>query len=275
MKRILVPIDFSSYSENALLSAVKIAAKGDAHITCLNVVNSPLDWASFSDEKRAQHHELLELEAESKEKLDTFVLEHAISTNPVETLVDIGLPSNKILENAKRLNVDLIVMGAYGKGHQPDKFLGSNLQKVIRQSVCPVLAVKSVVDSSSIRKIAFASIFSPDSKPAYLKLKPLVKFLEASLNFVYVNTPSKNSDSDKAMEAMNSFLVGEHDQIVHKHIFNAPEVEKGILQFSEMNQVGIIAIASSDRKAARSYQIGVTDTVLYKSDIPVLSVNLG
>ncbi|WP_143961631.1 universal stress protein [Litoribacter populi] len=272
MKRILVPIDFSGYSENALLSAVKIAAKGDAHITCINVVNSPLDWGSLSDEQRNKHKELMELEAEAKEKLDTFVLEHAISTNPVETFVDIGLPANKILENAKRLNADLIVMGAYGKGHTPDKFLGSNLQKVIRQSICPVLAVKSVLDSASLRKIAFASIFSADSKPAYIKLKPLINFLQASLNFVYINSPEK--DSENAMEAMERFLVGEHDLIIQKHIFNAPEVEKGILQFSEMNQIGIIAIASGNRKGARSYQIGVTDTVLFKSDIPVLSVNI-
>jgi nucleotide-binding universal stress UspA family protein len=273
MKRILVPIDFSVYAENALLSAVKIAAKGEVQITCINVVNSPLDWKSFSEQEKQKHSEILELEAEAKEKLDTFVMEHAISSNPVETRVDVGFPADRILNAARQLGADLIVLGAYGKGHNPEKFLGSNLQKVIRLSSCPVLAVKTVVDSTAIRKIAFASLFSEESKHAFKKLKPLVNLLNASLHLLYINTPS-NPDPERAMAMMDTFMRGEHDMIVHKQIFNSPEVEKGIVQFCEMNKVGLICIASGNRKAARSYQVGVTDTVLYKSDIPVLSINL-
>jgi nucleotide-binding universal stress UspA family protein len=51
MKRIIVPIDFSAYSENAFLSAVLIASKGNASITCVNVVASELDWKNLPPKK--------------------------------------------------------------------------------------------------------------------------------------------------------------------------------------------------------------------------------
>lgn len=272
MKRIIVPIDFSSYSETAFLSASKLAAKGNATITCVNVVNTSLDWENLPAKEKAKNQDILDTEAEAKDKLQAFIMDHKTKNNPVEAVVRIGRASQCIVELAREQAADLIVIGAYGMGFEEGKFIGSTMQKVLRLANCPVLAVKKALDGRAIKKITFASLFNEDSKPAFIKMKPLVKMLGASIHFLYVNTPSKFTDSIKAAELMKEYASGQEDLVIHKHIFNHEDIEKGIIAFAESQNSGIIGIASRVRPSSASYQIGITETVLFKTSIPVLSV---
>ncbi|WP_235893389.1 universal stress protein [Litoribacter populi] len=137
MKRIVVPIDFSQYAENAFKTAVKIASKGDASITCVNVVYSELEWDRMSQGDRGKHPELLDLAAEAEDKLKAFVQEHKAQDIPVEAITLVGLPAERIVELAKKQAADLIVIGAYGKGHESGKYIGGTIQRVLRHAHCP------------------------------------------------------------------------------------------------------------------------------------------
>jgi nucleotide-binding universal stress UspA family protein len=274
MKRIIVPIDFSSFSDNAFLSALKIAQKSNSSITLINVVSTELDWKKLSKEKKNQNQDILDMEAEAKDKLRAFIMYHKLNTVPVEAVVEVGVPHQEIVEIAKKHAADLIVIGAYGMGHTNEKFVGSNLQKVLRNADCPVLAVKKVMNGNDLRKMAFASKFTEDSKPAFMKMKPLLKDFQTSVHFLYVNTPSDFTDSGDAEKKMDVFAKGLEDLVIHKHVYSHKEAENGIVEFAQKNKIGFIGIASNNRKAKSTYQIGTTDTVLFKSDIPVLSVKL-
>ncbi|MFC0262789.1 universal stress protein [Fontibacter flavus] len=274
MKRIIVPVDFSSYSENAFLTALKIAEKVDSSITCVNVVSTPLDWKNLSADRRKNHPEILDMEAEAKDWIKAFVMEHKLGGVPVETVVTVGVPHEMIIELANKQKADMIIIGAYGKEHTNEKFVGSNLQKVLRNADCPVLAVKKVMNGNDLRKMAFASMFNEDSRPAFMKMKPLIKAFHTSVHFLFVNTPHAFVDSGEAMKLMEKYAKGLEDIVIHKHIFNHQESENGIVEFAESNKIGFIGMASNNRKGKSTYQIGTTDTVLYKSDIPVLSVKV-
>jgi nucleotide-binding universal stress UspA family protein len=274
MKRIIVPVDFSSYADNALLTALKISGKANSSITCVNVVSTPLDWNKLSAEKKQHHQDILDMEAEAKDKLRAFVMDHKLGGVPVETVVEVGVPYEKIIDVANKQKADLIVIGAYGIGHTDEKFLGSNLQKVLRNSDCPVLAVKKVMNGNDLRKMVFASVFTEDARPAFIKMRPIIKDFQTSVHFLVVNTPNSFTNSGDAMKNMDKFAKGLEDIVIHKHVYNHEEIEKGIIEFSENNKIGFIGLASSNRKGNASYQIGVTDTILFKSDIPVLSVKI-
>ncbi|EOZ93723.1 UspA [Indibacter alkaliphilus LW1] len=274
MKRIIVPVDFSKYSENAFLTALKIADKTNSSITCVNAVPSHLDWKKLSQAKKAEHPNILDAEAEAKDKLKAFVLDHKLGGVPVETYVEVGFPFQVILDVSTMHNADLIVIGAYGKEHTNEKFLGSNLQKVLRESDCPVLAVKNAMDGNALRKVAFASMFDEDSRPAFTKMKAVLKDFKTSVHFLYVNTPSEFANSADAQSKMDKYAKGFEDLVIHKHIYNHKETENGIVEFAESHKMGFIGIASSNRKGKNSYMVGVTDTVLFKSELPVLSVKV-
>ncbi|PSL07814.1 universal stress protein [Cecembia rubra] len=275
MKRIIVPIDYSSYADSAFLTALKIADKENSTITCVNVVSSGLDWKNLSAEKKKSLPDILDAEAEAKDKLKAYVMDHKLGGVPVEAVVEVGIPHEVIVELANSHKADLIVLGAHGKEHSKEKFLGSNLQKVIRNADCPVLAVKKVMNGNQLRKMAFASMFNEESKPSFVKMKPFIKSFHTSVHFLFVNTPSAFVNSCEAQKKMDLYAKGLEDMVIHKQIYCHQEPEKGIIEFAEKNKIGFIGIASSNRTGKSSYQIGVTDTVLYKTDIPVLSVKFG
>ncbi len=272
MKRIIVPIDFSSYSENAFLSTLKIASKGNSSVTCVNVVASTLKWEKLTEQEKAKHQEIIDLEAESKDKLKAFIMDHKSPGVPVEGVVMVGIANEEIVNIADLQAADLIVIGAYGKGHIEGKFIGSTLQKVMRQANCPVLAVKKVLNGNDLRKMAFASLFNDESKPAFTRMKPLIKQLRCTVHFLFVNTPDKFVNSMESEHKMQKYAIGQEELIIHKHVYNHREAENGIVEFAQRNNIGFIGMASNNRKSANTYMIGATETVLFKSDIPVLSV---
>ncbi len=273
MKRIIVPVDFSPYAENAFQSALKIAEKGDASITCVNVVATELDWDKLLIKEKAKHVDIMDMEAEARDKLHAFVLDHKVKNIPVEVVVEIGVPWEEVTLLAKKQAADLIVIGAYGRGHEAGKFIGSNIQKVMRHAPCPVLAVKKPLNGLDFRKMAFASVFDEDSRPAFLKMMPMIRQLGSSVHFLYVNIPEKFVNTQKMEGSMKLFAEGLNGTI-HTHVIDHQEVEKGIVEFCEEKKMGYIGIASHDRKSSNSYHIGVTDTVLFKTGIPVLSVRM-
>lgn len=209
MKRIIVPIDFSNYSENAFLSAMKIASKGNSSITCVNVVASTLNWSKLSSIEKSKYQEILDLEAESKDKLQAFILDRKSPGIPVEGVVEVGIPNDEIIHLAEKQAADLIVIGAYGKGYIEGKFIGSTLQKVMKNASCPVLAVKKLLNGNDLRKMAFASLFNEESKPAFTRMKPLIKQLRCAVHFLFINTPDKFISSMESEHKMQKYAIGQ------------------------------------------------------------------
>ena len=272
MKTIVVPFDFSEYALAALQTAQRISKKSGAKIICVTVVPSEVDWDLLPEEARKKYPELIEQMEEAKSVIPDYLKRVAPAKASIEVVVKIGVPYEQILRVIEKTNADLAVLGAYGKGFSDGKFIGSNLQKVLRLSPCPVLAVKSAVDGNAFRKIAFASIFNESSKKAFSKIVPLAKLFKASVHLVYVNTPENFVSSTESEHAMAGFSKGHEELIVHTHIFNHKDVEQGVIEFCKSKAIDLAAVVSGDRKGMPSYFIGTTDTLIFKSAMGILSV---
>jgi nucleotide-binding universal stress UspA family protein len=275
MKRIIVPIDFSPYSEWAFLSAVNIAEKTDASITCVNVVTANVDWKNISVKDWVNFPEIMDLEEEATDKLNAFVRDKAVPSVPVEAVVGVGIPYEVIIDIAHQHRADLIVIGAYGKGYQEGRFIGSNLQKVIRLASCPVLAVRKVLDKSAMEKVTFASLFNQVSKPAFNKMLPLIREVGRSVDFLYINLKNRPTAPEEIRAKMATFDPLEEGLVITKSILDHQEAEQGIIDYADQHGIGWIGIASNPRKTNSTYTIGVTETLIYRTDIPVLSVKVG
>ncbi|MFC5192825.1 universal stress protein [Algoriphagus aquatilis] len=272
MKTIVVPFDFSEYSLAALQTAQRISVKSGAKIICVTVVPSEVDWDLLPVEGKQKYPQLIEQIEEAKTVIPNYLKQIAPAKAPIEVLVKIGVPSEQILRVIEKLNADLAVLGAYGKGFLDGKFIGSNLQKVLRLSPCPVLAVKTAMDGNAFRKIAFASIFNESSKKAFSKIVPFAKLFKASVHLVYINTPENFVSSTESEHEMSGFSKGHEELILHTHVFNHKNVEQGIIEFCKSKDIELMAVVSGDRKGMSSYLIGTTDTLIFKSDMGILSV---
>ena len=272
MKTILVPFDFSEYSLAALLTAKKIAAKAEAQLICVTVIPSEIDWDLLPEKARAGYPQLqLEMD-EAIARIPEYLKMVAPAKVQAEVLVKIGVPAEQILRVITKNQVDLVVLGAYGKGFAQGNFIGSTLQKVLRNAACPVLAVKKALDGNAFRKLAFASLFDAHAKQAFAALIPFVKLFTASLHLVYVNTPEHFVNSIEAERSMKAFSKGNEEMTFHLHVINDRNIVEGIHSFCAAKGIALVALASGGKKGRMSYQVGTTETLIFTSDRAVLSV---
>ena len=138
---ILVPVDFSECSVNAVRAAIGIAAP-DGDLTLLHVINDDFindavaAGLGTSDEITARMRERAEADfARMLEGMETGGVN-------VERMVVIGIPFVEILKIARDLDLPMIVMGIRGRSTPPEEVLfGSTAEKVLRGARIPVLCV--------------------------------------------------------------------------------------------------------------------------------------
>lgn len=139
MKKILVAHDGSKLSDKALKKALEIALRFGANLTVLTVIPE-LYLTELSDMDRQRIMEALTEETTmAMEKIRSTLASKSVEA---KTITRQGMPAEKILETAKKMKVDLLVVGSHGR-HGAKKFLlGSVSTKVVEYSTCPVLIVK-------------------------------------------------------------------------------------------------------------------------------------
>jgi nucleotide-binding universal stress UspA family protein len=143
LHRILVPTDFSKFSQNALTYAVAFAEKFGAEIVLLHVVQ---DLALFIPEAvlgtPAVTPPVEQFIAAAKTALERTVKELNLPGITIRPAVAEGVPFEEIIRAARDQDVDLIVMGTHGHTGLAHMLMGSVAEKVVRKAPCPVLSVR-------------------------------------------------------------------------------------------------------------------------------------
>ena len=150
---ILVAVDFSDYSEAALLWAARAAERFQSPLLALHVVHDPASapgsYAAEGDDAYARR-----MEERAGEMMREFV-ERVQHENPdlaplqeLETTLAVGLPPSRILEVAEKSGATLIVVGSQGRTGLSHLLLGSKAERVAQLAPIPVTIVKAAVKTS-------------------------------------------------------------------------------------------------------------------------------
>ena len=145
---ILVPVDFSTYSEAALLCAADLADMINEPLIVLHVVHDPGEAPGYYVVK-GRKKQLHRLEDVAAEMLQEFV-DNVKNKNPhnkalktAQTELVTGLPVSRILEVAEQNHARMIVMGSQGRTGLSHVLLGSKAERVVHLSPIPVTIVKN------------------------------------------------------------------------------------------------------------------------------------
>ena len=157
-KRILCPIDFSEGSTHAVEYAVAIARWYDAKITALHVLDRWFGWEPpilFAESGGVKsvpvNREQVSL------MLGSCMLPAVRAHVPFDTQIEQGDAADRILECARALTADLVVLGTHGRSGFERFLVGSVTEKVLRQASCPVLTVPPL--AVSVSKLPFSRVF--------------------------------------------------------------------------------------------------------------------
>lgn len=141
--RILVPVDFSEYSREALHYAKEWAALYEAEIDLLHVVVEDLHPAFYVGGVKSIYDVAPDIEEKVLDRLDAFATEVEGPSAEIRSHVRIGGAPSNITEFAEERETDLVSMSTHGRTGMDRFLLGSVAEKVIRHVRCPVLTVKA------------------------------------------------------------------------------------------------------------------------------------
>ncbi len=144
-KKILVPTDFSEYSDKAVERALDIAKQNDAEVIVLHVIEQDIqactvDYCLSEDEVTKIEKRMIE---GAKNRLQQEQIKFPLAKE-VKTSAEIvqGIPYEEILKFQEQNGVDLIVIASHGRSAIAKYFLGSVSSNVLKGAKCEVLLLK-------------------------------------------------------------------------------------------------------------------------------------
>ena len=137
---ILVPIDFSDCSLDALEYAIEVAKQFSASLRILHVLEPASYGIDFTTSDSAERERMRERVHSNMERLSATIRATGLT---VDTAQRGGIPWESILLTAQETMSDLIVMGTHGRRGISHILKGSVAEAVLRRSACPVLTVKN------------------------------------------------------------------------------------------------------------------------------------
>jgi len=265
ISRILVPVDGSELSEQAIPYAIQCAS-ANAAIYMLRVIPDPEEISGLWGGVVATEAEVDQMsEEEAREDLNR-ALTRFTTTNNVHTEVVHGDPASQIIETGLRHTVDLTIIASHGRGAIGRWTFGSVADRVARESPIPVMIICPIAGEAVPAKLQRIVVPNDGSELASRALPVaamLANQLDAPVHLVRVISPATALYPTIALSAPLS--DGSYQTILNSERTAAEQ------------QLGAIAMALLDAGVTATFQIIVGPTVegielaLQTGDLAVLT----
>ena len=274
MKRILVPIDFSKYSEEALKVAAQIARKNKSEIILLHLLELPHQGGDTMSTGSSIPEIMFYKNAAIGNLEDLMDADYLKGIYVSEATKFEKVPEG-ILEVSKTNQVDLIVMGSHGTTGFEELLVGSNAEKVVRSSDIPVLVVKRNAGDFRAKNLVFASDFSKEIRKPFQKMLEFAKIFDSNLYLVMICTPSSFRTTQVAEKIMHDFVADFDMENYSTHVYNDANIEKGIFNFANSVEADLIAIGTHGRTGLSHFFNGsIGEDVANHSKRPIITFKI-
>lgn len=142
IRSILVPIDFSAHSKNALKYAIPLASQFGATLHLVYVVEPTVYPADLGFGQVVLPGVEDELRQKGAEELHALIEREIGGQVRATAAVRTGSPHQEILREAEEKAVDMIVVATHGHSGVEHMLFGSTADRVVRHAQCPVLTIR-------------------------------------------------------------------------------------------------------------------------------------
>jgi len=288
LKKILVPVDFSDFSDNAVEFALLMAEKFDAEVMLLHTVL--LFEQDLNEKEHLEAYETLiqQKENERTKKMKAHYKRGEKRGVTVDSVLLRGVAAaDSILDYLSDNDYDLVVMGTHGHTGIVKFFAGSTTEKVVRFSPIPVITVHKDYKRQKIEEVLVPIDFSEYSHIAIEQGKAIAKEFNAKIFFMHV----VEQDAHPEFYSITSEPILEANPQLKGHIINSlkkysgmsedeahfvvgeGKVHNEIIKHSEKNEVDLIVMPTVGQSDLEHIIIGsTTERVVRVATCPVMTV---
>lgn len=274
MKKILIPTDFSNCADYAAQYAMEIAMKLNCRLEFLHVIVTPFDWIKIPLEDEKLHPDILDRIRKAKNEFA--ILEAKCKANRVEAnsslVFDVGVENISSYINLP--DYELIILGSKGSSGIKEKLMGSNAQKVIRNSSVPVLILKNELPKDPLN-IVFVSDFEDLTHKAFKSMTNFADKINAKTHLLYVST-NITEDIARVKSKMDEVLIiCDRNEKCSKNVIDAETIEQGIIDFSIKENIDMVCICTHGKNGLKQlFSSSVTEHIANHLELPLLSIKL-
>jgi nucleotide-binding universal stress UspA family protein len=290
--RILVPTDFSATSDAALAFARRFAARFGAPLHLVHAFDDPFTTAAFAAEMYTPLP--LSMRDEMVRNLRQQLVERlAGDTSPVNGTGEVvtGTTATSIVDYARFIEADLIVMGTHGRSGVAHLLLGSVAERVVRTAECPVLTVRGAPARDTVKHILVPTDFSANSDEALEYAIRLAEPFGAAVQLLHVlHDPfvteglAAEAYIAEAPTMRTAMLRNALDRLAHRTTLSRSGVTitsevlfghgaRTIAEFAAARDVDLIVMGTHGRTGVAHLLLGsVAERVVRIASCPVLTV---
>ncbi len=275
--KILIPIDFSTASRQALRYACFLAENNQAQFVLLHVFDIPVMTADAyvfvpppEEIEKIKVNHLTHLQ-----QFFTRDLQIRFKTFNLHYECIYGNPTAQILEYSIRENVDMIIMGIQEKCVRPDFFMGSTLIHVMNHSAIPVIALHGSTKFSELKHILFTYDLKEFSNKSILK--PVIQLAKHFNAHIYVlNVSEEISDFPLLAEKLKESELEPNilNSEISFHIIQNKDVIEGIKSFIETQTVDLICFIPREHGIlSKIFKESTSRKAAFQIDLPLMSIH--
>ena len=271
--KILVPIGFSEQSIIALGQAFNLAKIKNSDVVLLSVIEGQSMIESlFLDDKSD------ELKAKVKSKLEDIASVYSSKYGvDVDTMVAKGRVYEEVNKVADMISADLIVMGTNGVNSK-SKFIGSNAEKVVRLSKCPVITIKGKSHRDGCENIILPLDLEKQTKEKVTYALEYARYWDATIRIVSVVLRDNNEVRAKLIKnikQVEQFILDAGVKCTSEIVEGEKKRNLGdfVFDYEKKFDADMIMIMTKKEELTLSNNISVTARyIINNSDIPVMSI---
>ena len=271
--KILVPIDFYEQSMVALGQAVNLAKIKKSAIVLLSVIKEQSIMQTLFTDDTSE-----ELKVKVKEKLDSIALEYSKKHGiHVDTMVAKGKIYEQINEVAEMISADLIVMGTNGSQGRSSKIIGSNAERVVRLSKCPVITIKGKDHRNGCENIILPIDLEKETKQKVTYALEYARYWNATIRVVSVvlrDNQEVRTKLTKNINQVKNFIIKAGVKCTAELIEGEKKQTLGdfVFEYGKRFDADLIMIMTKNED---SFSNTISDTARYiinNSEVPIMSI---
>jgi len=271
MSKIIVPLDFSSTSFNALEYAKNLAHQLNYELQLVHYY--PLQINAYTTPEGMIPLDVLDNikdEAEQRMQKIVSVIEQE-EKYTVSYLVEAGDVVPELSKLAEETNPEFIIMGTVGNQTVLNKLIGSNAAGIVQNIMTPIILIPADYELKPIQKIVYADSFD---KEEFAILEDIINLLhQLSINEIdvlHINEEHhiQTIENNVIVNKINHYL-GENS--AKMNIVTAQNFEAGFNEFAAQNEIDLLIMATHKKSfLERIFTHSNTKTMAMHSKIPLL-----